>query len=192
MNPMVDDFLGTEKKWREEFKKLRQIILDCQLAEELKWGQPCYTLDGKNVVLMHGFKDYCAILFIKGALLKDDKGLLIQQTENVQAGRQIRFTDVQEIKKVEKTLTAYIQEAIKIEKAGLKVELKKTSDFTMPEEFKNRLNGYPALKSSFESLTPGRQRAYVFYFSQAKQSKTREARVDKCIPRILDGMGLDD
>ena len=192
MNPKVDDFLGREKKWKEEFTKLRQIILDCQLTEELKWGQPCYTLDGKNIVLMHGFKEYCAVLFIKGSLLKDAKGILIQQTENVQVGRQIRFTTVQEINKIEKTLKAYIQEAIEVEKAGLEVELKKTSDFAVPEEFQSRLDGHPALKSAFEALTPGRQRAYLFYFSQAKQSKTREARVDKCIPKILDGLGLDD
>ena len=192
MNPKVDDFLGREKKWKEEFTKLRQIILDCQLTEELKWGQPCYTLDGKNIVLMHGFKEYCAVLFIKGSLLKDAKGILIQQTENVQVGRQIRFTTVQEINKIEKTLKAYIQEAIEVEKAGLEVELKKTSDFAVPEEFQSKLDGHPALKSAFEALTPGRQRAYIFYFSQAKQSKTREARVDKCIPKILDGLGLDD
>ncbi len=192
MNPKVDDFLGREKKWKEEFTKLRQIILDCQLTEELKWGQPCYTLDGKNIVLMHGFKEYCAVLFIKGSLLKDAKGILIQQTENVQVGRQIRFTTVQEINKIEKTLKAYIQEAIEVEKAGLEVELKKTSDFAVPAEFQGKLDGHPALKSAFEALTPGRQRAYLFYFSQAKQSKTREARVDKCIPKILDGLGLDD
>jgi len=192
MNPKVDDFLGREKKWKEEFTKLRQIILDCQLTEELKWGQPCYTLDGKNIVLMHGFKEYCAVLFIKGSLLKDAKGILIQQTENVQVGRQIRFTTVQEINKIEKTLKAYIQEAIEVEKAGLEVELKKTSDFAVPAEFQGKLDGHPALKSAFEALTPGRQRAYIFYFAQAKQSKTREARVDKCIPKILDGLGLDD
>ena len=192
MNPKVDEFLGREKRWKEEFKKLRQVILGCKLVEELKWGQPCYTLGGKNVVLMHGFKEYCALLFIKGALLKDAEGLLIQQTENVQAGRQIRFTDVKEISKLEKTLKAYIQEAIKVESAGLKVELKKTSDFAMPEELRSRLDGQPALKSAFEALTPGRQRAYIFYFSQPKQPKTRESRVDKYIPRILDGLGLDD
>ena len=192
MNPKVDAFLSGEKKWREEFKRLRRIVLDCQLTEELKWGQPCYTLDGKNIVLLHGFKEYCAILFINGALLKDANSLLIQQTENVQAARQIRFTDSQEIDKLEKTLKAYIQEAIKAEKAGLKVELKKTSDFTIPEEFKGKLDGHPALKSAFAALTPGRQRAYLHHFSQPKQSKTRESRVDKCIPRILDGLGLDD
>lgn len=192
MNPKVDEFLGKEKKWREEFKKLRQIILDCRLDEELKWGQPCYTLEGKNVVLMHGFKEYCALLFIKGALLKDTKGILIQQTENVQSGRQVRFTGVEEIDKLEKTLKSYIQEAIKAEKAGLKVELRKTSDYAVPEEFQSRLDRLPPLKSAFAALTPGRQRAYIFYFSQPKQAKTRESRVEKCIPKILDGLGLDD
>jgi len=192
MNPKVDDFLDREERWQEEFRKLRQIILDCGLTEELKWGQPCYSLDGKNVVLMHGFKEYCAVLFIKGALLKNAKGLLIQQTENVQAGRQIRFTNVQEILKLEKALKAYIQEAIKVEKAGLKVELKKTADYAVPEEFQNRLDEHPALKSAFEALTPGRQRAYIHYFSQPKQSTTRESRVEKYIPKILDGLGFDD
>jgi uncharacterized protein YdeI (YjbR/CyaY-like superfamily) len=192
MNPKVDAFMSREKKWKQEFKELRRIILDCQLDEGLKWGQPCYSLDGKNIVLMHGFKEYCALLFIKGALLKDTKSLLIQQTENVQAGRQIRFTDVQEIAKMEKALKAYIQEAIKVERAGLKVALKKTSDYSMPEEFQGRLDESPALKAAFAALTPGRQRAYIYYFSQAKQSKTRESRVDKYIPKILDGMGLDD
>jgi uncharacterized protein YdeI (YjbR/CyaY-like superfamily) len=192
MNPKVDEFLGREKKWKEEFKKLRQIVLDCQLTEELKWGQPCYTLDGKNVVLMHGFKEYCALLFMKGALLKDPKGILIQQTENVQAARQIRFTDVQTIGKLEKTLKAYIQEAIKVEKEGLQVEMKKTSEYAIPAEFQSQLDKHPALKTAFEALTPGRQRGYIYYFSQPKQSKTRESRVEKCIPNILDGIGLDD
>jgi uncharacterized protein YdeI (YjbR/CyaY-like superfamily) len=192
MNPKVDAFLAREKKWQEEFKKLRQIILDCQLAEELKWGQPCYALEGNNIVLMHGFKEYCALLFMKGALLKDAEGILIQQTENVQSARQIRFTNVQEISKMEKTLKSYIHEAIEVEKAGLKVELKKTADFKMPEEFQSKLDALPALKTAFDALTPGRQRAYLFYFSQPKQSKTRESRVEKYIPKILDGMGLDD
>jgi uncharacterized protein YdeI (YjbR/CyaY-like superfamily) len=192
MNPKVDGFLSREKKWQEEFEKLSMIILDCHLTEELKWGQPCYTLDGKNIVLMHGFKEYCAILFVKGALLKDAKGILIQQTENVQSARQIRFTNVQEINRLEKTLKAYIQEAIKVEEAGLKVELKKTADYAIPEELQVRLDEHPGLRSAFYALTPGRQRAYIFYFSQPKQSKTRESRVDKFIPKILDGMGLDD
>ena len=192
MNPKVDAFLAREKKWHEEFKKLRQIILDRRLTEELKWGQPCYALGGSNIVLMHGFKEYCALLFMKGALLKDAKGILIQQTANVQSARQIRFTNVQEIVKMEKTLKSYIDEAIEVEKAGLKVELKKTADFKIPEEFQSKLDTLPALKTAFEALTQGRQRAYLFYFSQPKQSKTRESRVEKYIPNILDGMGLDD
>lgn len=192
MNPKVDDFMKREKKWPEEFRRLRQIILDCELTEELKWGQPCYTLDGKNVVLIHGFKEYCALLFMKGSLMKDPKGILIQQTENVQAGRQIRFTGLGEITKLEKALKAYVQEAIKVEKAGLKVALKKTSDYAIPQEFKTRLDADRALKTAFEALTPGRQRAYLYHFSQAKQSATRAARVETCIPKILDGLGLDD
>jgi uncharacterized protein YdeI (YjbR/CyaY-like superfamily) len=192
MNPKVDAFLRETKKWQEEFKKLRTIILDCGLTEELKWGVPCYTFQDTNVVLIHGFKEYCAILFIKGALLKDARGILIQQTENVQAGRQVRFTNVREIADKETALKAYIHEAIEVEKAGLKVELKKTSEFKIPEEFKNRLDTTPALKTAFEALTPGRQRAYIFYFSQAKQSTTRESRIDKCVPQILKGKGLDD
>jgi uncharacterized protein YdeI (YjbR/CyaY-like superfamily) len=192
MNPKVDAFLAKEKRWKEEFKKLRQIILECRLTEELKWGQPCYALEGNNIVLMHGFKEYCALLFMKGALLKDAKGILIQQTENVQSARQIRFTNVQEINKMEKTLVSYIHEAIEAEKAGLKVELKKTADFKIPGEFQSKLDALPALKAAFDALTPGRQRAYIFYFSQPKQSKTRESRVEKYIPNILDGMGLDD
>ncbi|HUX41030.1 MAG TPA: DUF1801 domain-containing protein [Rectinemataceae bacterium] len=192
MNPKVDAFLTNEKKWQEEFKKLRQIILGCDLTEELKWGQPGYTLDGKNIVLMHGFKEYCALLFMKGALLKDAKSILIQQTDNVQAARQIRFTNAQEITKMEKTLKSYVKEAIEIEKAGLKVELKKTSDFKVPEEFQRKLDELPALRSAFDALTPGRQKAYLYHFALPKQSKTRESRVEKTIPKILDGMGLDD
>jgi uncharacterized protein YdeI (YjbR/CyaY-like superfamily) len=192
MNPKVDAFIAREKKWKEEFKKLRQIILDCQLSEDLKWGQPCYSHEGSNIVLMHGFKEYCALLFMKGALLKDAKGILIQQTENVQSARQIRFTSAQEINKMEKTLKSYIHEAIEVEKAGLKVELKKTADYKIPVEFQSRLDALPALKTAFEALTPGRQRGYLFYFSQPKQSKTRESRVEKYIPNILDGMGIDD
>jgi len=192
MNPKVDAFLAREKKWQEEFKKLRQIILGCHLSEQLKWGQPCYALDGNNIVLMHGFKEYCALLFMKGALLKDAKGILIQQTENVQSARQIRFTNVQEIAKMEKTLTSYIKEAIEVEKAGLKVELKKTADYKISEEFQGKLDALPALKTAFAALTPGRQRGYLFYFSQPRQSKTRESRIEKYIPNILNGMGLDD
>ena len=192
MNPKVDAFLAREKAWKEEFRKLRQIVLDCELAEELKWGQPCYALGGKNVVLMHGFKEYCALLFMKGALMKDAKGILIQQTENVQAARQIRFTNLPEIVKMEKTLKAYVREAIEIEKSGLKVELKKTADYKVPEEFQRRLDTHSALKTAFEALTPGRQKGYLYYFSQPKQAKTREARVEKYIPKILDGLGFDD
>jgi len=192
MNPKVDDFLAREKSWREEFILLRRIILDCELSEDLKWGQPCYSLDGKNVVLMHGFKEYCALLFMKGSLMKDPNGILIQQTENVQAARQVRFTSAQEIGKLAKTLKAYVQEAIRIERAGLKVELKKTSDYVMPQELKSALDLHPALKTAFEALTPGRQRGYIYYFSQPKQASTREARVEKLMPKILEGLGLDD
>jgi uncharacterized protein YdeI (YjbR/CyaY-like superfamily) len=192
MNPKVDFFFSKAKKWKEEFKKLRIIVLDCGLTEELKWGKPCYTFQNSNIVLIHGFKDYCALLFFKGVLLKDTKGILIQQTENVQAARQIRFTNVPEIVKMEPILKAYIKEAIQVEKAGLKVKYKKTSDFKIPEEFQNKLDEIPALKAAFGALTPGRQRAYLFYFSQPKQSKTREARVEKCKQQILNGKGLND
>lgn len=192
MNPRVDVFLSKAKKWQKEFKKLRTIALDCGLTEEVKWGWPCYTSEKSNVVLMHGFKEYCALLFFKGALLKDRKGILIQQTQNVQAARQIRFANVQEIVEMEPILKAYIKEAIEVEKAGLKVTYKKTSDFKIPEEFQNKLDQRPALKTAFDALTPGRQRAYLFYFSQPKQSKTRESRVEKCMQRILNGKGLDD
>ncbi len=192
MNPKVDFYFSKAKNWKEEFEKLRMIILDCNLTEELKWGVPCYTLQKSNVVLIHGFKDYCAILFIKGALLKDAKKILIQQTENVQAGRQIRFTNVREIIALEPALKAYINEAIEIEKAGLKVILKKTSEYTIPEEFQHKLNGMPVLKTAFDALTPGRQRAYLFYFSQPKQTKTRESRIEKSMQQILEGKGLSD
>ena len=191
MNPKVDEFLRKEKRWQEEFRQLRQIILDCQLTEELKWGQPCYTSEGRNVVLIHGFKEYCAILFFKGALLKDAKGILIQQTENVQAGRQIRFTSVQALARMRTTLKAYIHEAIEVEKSGLKVERKKTAELKVPEEFQAKLDEIPALKAAFEALTQGRQRAYLLYFSGAKQPKTRESRVEKCVQQILNGKGLD-
>jgi uncharacterized protein YdeI (YjbR/CyaY-like superfamily) len=191
-NPKVDWFFKKAKKWREEFEKLRMITLVCGLTEELKWRQPCYTLQKKNIVLIHGFKEYCALLFFKGALLKDADGILIQQTENVQAGRQIRFTNVREIVQMEPILKAYIKEAIKVEKAGLKVTLKKTSDFTVPDEFQSKLDQIPSLKAAFDALTPGRQRTYLFYFSTAKQSKTRESRVEKCMQQILDGKGLND
>ena len=192
MNPKVDFFFSKAKKWQGEFKKLRTIILDCGLTEELKWGVPCYTFQESNIVLIHGFKEYCAILFVKGALLKDAKRVLIQQTENVQSARQIRFTNVREIVKLEPILKAYIHEAIEVEKAGLKVKLKKTADYKIPKEFQNKLDENLALKEAFYALTPGRQRGYLYYFSQPKLSKTRESRIEKCTDRILDGMGLND
>jgi uncharacterized protein YdeI (YjbR/CyaY-like superfamily) len=185
MNPKVDVFLSKAEKWQEEFEKLRMIILDCQLTEELKWGVPCYTFEKRNIVLIHGFKEYCALLFVKGALLNDAKGILITQTENTQAARQIRFTNVREIVEMEPILKAYIFEAVEVEKAGLKVGYKKTSEFIIPEEFQNKLDEIPALKTAFDALTPGRQRAYILYFSQPKQSKTRVSRVEKCMPQIL-------
>jgi uncharacterized protein YdeI (YjbR/CyaY-like superfamily) len=192
MNPKVDFYFNKAQSWGEEIEKLRTIVLDCGLTEELKWGCPCYTFHESNIVLIHVFKEYCALLFFKGILLKDPKGILIQQTKNVQAARQIRFTSVQEITRTKATLKSYIKEAIEVEKDGLKVPLKKTSEYAVPEEFQNKLNKSVALKKAFGALTPGRQRAYLFYFSQAKQSKTREARVEKCIPQILKGKGLDD
>ena len=192
MNLKVDSFFNKAKQWQEEYRKLRQIILDCGLTEEFKWMHPCYTFQESNIVLIHGFKEYCAILFIKGALLKDANGILIQQTENVQAGRQIRFTNVREIVEMEPILKAYIQEAVEVEKAGLKVDYKKVTDYIIPKEFQNELDRMPALKEAFYALTPGRQRGYIYYFSQPKLSKTRESRVEKCIDLILDGMGLND
>jgi uncharacterized protein YdeI (YjbR/CyaY-like superfamily) len=192
INPKVDWFFSKETKWQKEYEKLRKIILDCGLIEELKWGCPCYTFENTNIVLIHGFKEYCALLFFKGALLNDPNGILIQQTKNVQSARQIRFTNVREIVKMEKILKAYVYEAIEVERAGLKVKLKKTSEFKTPEEFQKKLDKNAALKKAFDTLTPGRQRAYIFYFSQAKQSRTREARVEKYIPQILIGKGLDD
>jgi len=192
MNPKVDFFFRKADKWQEEFEKLRTIILECGLTEELKWGVPCYTFQEKNIVLMHGFKEYCALLFHKGALLKDPIGILIQQTKNVQAARQIRFTNVEEIDEMEHVLKAYIQEAIEAEKAGLEVEFKETAEFNMPEEFQKKLDENPALKTAFEALTPGRQRGYLLYFSGAKQSKTREARIEKYMQHILNGKGLND
>jgi len=192
MNPKVDFYFSNAKKWQEEFKKLRMIILDCKLTEELKWGVPCYTSEKSNIVLIHGFKEYCALLFFKGALLKDANGILTQQTENVQAARQIRFTNVQEIVKLEPILKSYIKEAVEAEKVGLKVNLKKTTEFKMPDELKNKLNKNPALKTAFEALTPGRQRGYMLYFSAPKQSKTRESRIEKCMQQIFNGKGLND
>jgi uncharacterized protein YdeI (YjbR/CyaY-like superfamily) len=192
VNPKVDDFLGKATKWREEMKQLRRTVLSCGLAEELKWGKPCYTAQGQNIVLIHGFKEYCAVLFFKGALLRDANRILVQQTANVQAGRQIRFTNLGEILEREPILKAYIQEAVEVEKAGLKVSHKQTSEFSVPEEFQNKLDRIPALRAAFNALTPGRQRGYLLYFSAAKQSKTRESRVEKCTPQILKGKGLTD
>jgi len=191
-NPKVDSFFSKAKNWQKEFEALRMIVLDCGLTEELKWGQPCYIFEKKNIVLIHGFKEYCALLFFKGALLKDTKGILVQQTENVQAARQIRFTDVREIVKLKGALKAYVYEAVEVEEAGLKVEFKKTKEFTMPEEFQRKLDKSRALSKAFYALTPGRQRGYLLYFSQAKQAKTRESRVEKYIPQILEGKGLED
>jgi uncharacterized protein YdeI (YjbR/CyaY-like superfamily) len=191
-NPKVDFYFNKTKKWQEEVGLLRSLILDCGLTEELKWGCPCYTYQNNNIVLIHDFKEYCAVLFFKGALLNDTNGILIQQTENVQAARQVRFTNVLEIIELRPLLKTYIFEAIEVEKAGLKVVLKKTTEFTMPDEFKSKLDTIPALKAAFEALTPGRQRAYMLYFSSAKQIKTREQRVEKYMPQILNGKGLDD
>src|SRR6267142_2178002 len=189
MNPKVDFYFRKAKEWQEELEQLRMIVLDCGLNEELKWGVPCYTLQRSNIVLIHVFKEYCALLFFKGALLNDAKGLLIQQTKNVQAARQIRFTSVREIVQLKRSLKTYIYEAIEVEKAGLKVPLKQTKEFSMPEEFQNKLNEDPAVKKAFKALTPGRQRGYLLYFSAPKQSKTRAARVEKCKQQILNGKG---
>jgi uncharacterized protein YdeI (YjbR/CyaY-like superfamily) len=192
MNPKVDFFFNKAKQWQEEYEKLRMIALDCGLTEELKWGCPCYSLNNQNIVLIHGFKEYCAYLFFKGALLNDANGILIQQTEHVQSARQIRFINAEEIMEMASILKAYIYEAIEVEKAGLKVDLKTTADFKVPAEFQSKLDHIPALKTAFEALTPGRQRGYLFYFSQPKQSKTRETRIEKYISQILGGKGLDD
>jgi len=192
MNPNVDWYFTKATKWQKEIEKLREIVLDCDLIEELKWGCPCYSYQKKNIVLIHVFKEYCAVLFFKGALLKDTKGILVQQTENVQAARQVRFTSLQQIVKMENFLKAYIYEAVEVEEAGLKVPLKKTQEFKMSEEFQIKLDKLPALKKAFYELTPGRQRGYLLYFSSAKQSKTREARIEKYMPHILEGRGLDD
>jgi uncharacterized protein YdeI (YjbR/CyaY-like superfamily) len=192
MNPKADFYFKKAKKWQEELEQLRMLILDCELTEEVKWGCPCYTMGKSNIVLIHAFKEYCALLFFKGALMKDANNILIQQTENVQSARQARFTSVQEIVEMKSILKAYVKEAVEVEKAGLKVELKKTREFSVPEEFQNRLNELPALKTAFEALTPGRQRAYLLHFSAPKQSKTRESRIEKCIPQIFDGKGLND
>lgn len=192
MNPQVDFYFTKATPWQKELKKLRSIILDCGLAEELKWGVPCYMYQKSNIVLVHVFKEYCAMLFFKGALLKDTKGILIQQTKNVQAARQIRFTNVKEIQEREVLLKAYIYEAIEVEKAGVEVKMKKTTAYAVPEEFKTKLDKSASLKKAFNALTPGRQRGYLLYFSSAKLSKTREARVEKSIPQIMKGKGLDD
>jgi uncharacterized protein YdeI (YjbR/CyaY-like superfamily) len=192
MNRKVDFYFNKAQKWHDEGEKLRTIVLDCGLDEDLKWGHPCYAFQGSNIVLIHDFKEYYALLFFKGALLNDDHGILVQQTKNVQAARQIRFTDLSEIIDQEAIIKAYIYEAIEVEKAGLKVEMKKTEDFAVPQEFQYKLDHIPALKAAFEALSPGRQKGYLLYFSAAKQSKTREARVEKYIPQILDGKGLDD
>ena len=192
MNPKVDFFFAKESKWQKEYEKLRMIILDCGLDEELKWGQPCYTWQERNVVLIHGFKDYCAILFPKGALLNDANGILIQQTENVQSARQVRFTGAKEITALTSVLKSYIYEAIEVERAGLKVKMKKTTEFKMPEEFRHKLEKNRALKKAFEALTPGRQRGYLLHFSQPKLAQTRESRIEKCMPQILKGKGLND
>lgn len=192
MNPKVDWYFSKNENWEKEINKLRTIILDCGLTEELKWGCPCYTYEGSNIVLIHVFKEYCAVLFFKGALLNDANGILVQQTENVQSARQMRFTNSKGILKLEKILKAYIYEAIEVEKAGLKVKLKKVAEYNMPEEFQKKLDKSKALKAAFEKLTPGRQRGYLLHFSSAKQAKTREARVEKYLQKIMDGKGLDD
>ena len=192
MHTSLDSFFKADTKWQKEFEQLRLIVLDCGLTEELKWGKPCYTLQERNIVLIHGFKEYCALLFFKGALLNDAKNILIQQTENVQAARQVRFTNAAQIAKLAIILKAYIFEAIEVEKSEVKVEVKQTSAYEIPVEFKNKLGKMPALKKAFEKLTPGRQRGYLLHFSSPKQSKTRESRIEKCIPQILDGKGLTD
>ena len=192
MNPNVDWFFNKQTKWQEEYSELRMLMLDCELTEELKWGCPCYTNGKSNIVLIHGFKAYCALLFMQGALLKDANGILVQQTDNVQSARQLRFTNIQEILNNRSTIIAYLTEAISLDKAGLKVELKKTTDYKIPAEFQMVLDDMPELKTAFQSLTPGRQRGYLLYFSAPKQIKTREARIEKYLQNILDGKGLDD
>ena len=197
MNPKVNFYFTKAKNWQAALEQLRKIVLDCGLTEELKWGVPCYTFstaskEESNIVLMHVFKEYCALLFFKGSLLNDPNGILIQQTRNVQAARQIRFTNAREIVKMQAVLKSYIYEAIEVEKAGLKVPFKKTMEFNMPEEFQKKLNKHPGLKKAFATLTPGRQRGYLLHFSAPKQSKTRESRIEKCTPQILNGKGLND
>jgi uncharacterized protein YdeI (YjbR/CyaY-like superfamily) len=192
MNPKVDDYVGKEKKWQEEFINLRTIILECGLTEELKWNKPCYTFQHNNIVILQGFKEYCALMFFKGALLSDPNGILIRPGENSQAQRQIRFTNVQEIMDMKAILKDYVNRAIEVEKAGLEVNFKKTEEFSLPDELQKKFDELPTLKTAFEALTPGRQRAYILYFSKAKQSKTREARIEKYIQKILGGKGLND
>lgn len=191
-NAKIDPFFRKAKRWKEEFEKLREIVLDCGLTEEFKWMHPCYTFDDKNIVLIHGFKEYCALLFHKGSLLKDPHGILIQQTENVQAARQLRFTSATQIDEMQLIIKTYIDEAIEVEKAGLQVEFKKSTEYEIPEELHNKFVEIPDLKTAFEALTPGRQKGYLIYFSGAKQSKTRESRIEKYLPHILDGKGMDD
>jgi uncharacterized protein YdeI (YjbR/CyaY-like superfamily) len=191
-NPKVDAYLNRSERWQAEMTALRALLLECPLTEDLKWGVPCYTLDGKNVVLIHAFKEYCALLFHKGALMKDPDGVLIQQTDNVQSARQIRFTSLDEIQRMQNLLKSYVHEAVEVEKAGLKVVHKTVAEFAVPEEFERALAADDALKSAFEALTPGRQRAYLLHFSSAKQSATRQSRIEKCRPKIMAGKGLDD
>lgn len=192
MNTNVNWFFEKQSKWQEAYLELREIVLETTLTEELKWGCPCYTYEKNNVVLIHGFKEYCALLFMQGALLKDSKKILIQQTENVQSARQLRFKSLEEVLKNKTTIKSYIKEAIGISKLGLKVELKKTEDYTIPNEFKIVLEEMPDLKTAFNALTPGRQKGYLLFFSSAKQAKTRESRIEKYIQKILDGKGLED
>jgi uncharacterized protein YdeI (YjbR/CyaY-like superfamily) len=192
MNPKVDFFFNKAKAWKEEYELLRKIALGSELVEELKWGCPCYTFGDKNVVLIHGFKDYCALLFMKGAIMKDPASVLIQQTENVQSARQMRFTSLDQIKEMKPVIESYIYEAATIEEAGLKVDLKKTTQYSVPDEFQRKLDENAVLRTAFQSLTPGRQRAYLLHFSSPKQSKTRESRIDKCTGQILEGKGLND
>ena len=192
MNPKVDWFFTKETKWQKLYSELRMLILDCGLTEELKWGCPCYTVGNSNIVLIHGFKDYCALLIMQGALLKDKKKILVQQTENVQSARQIRFKNVEEILKRKSTIKSYIKEAITLEKTGIKVELKKTTEYKIPEEFQAVLDDMLELKKAYQALTPGRQRGYLLYFSAPKQTKTKEARIEKYLQHILDGKGLND
>ncbi len=192
MNPNVNWFFDKSTKWQEAYQELRDLVMSCGLTEELKWGCPCYTFDKNNVVLIHGFKDYCALLFMKGAVMKDDKQLLVQQTENVQSARQIRFADLKEIIKQKVIIKSYVKNAIEVEKSGVKVEMKKTTEYKIPDEFQTALNEMPELRTAFYKLTPGRQRGYLLHFSSAKQSKTRNERIEKYIPKILDGKGFHD